>query len=126
MDYSAYLWNVFLGGSLSTTILLALHIALWDRPWRLTPPATYVVGVFVLLVGCGVWGLQQSEEGPIDPIMAVLAFGIIATMGGLSIGIAYWARGRLKLIEEGGRQKRVLDRELGSIIDGTPSDPRRN
>jgi hypothetical protein len=114
MDLTPYFSNVGIAWVVVLSIITAVHFGLWASPWRLAPPTTYVVGVLILLVGCLVWGLKQSEYGAIDPRMAVLAFWIIASPG-LILYVFYWARGCLRLIEERGRKKAVVSRTLEEI-----------
>ncbi len=75
----------------TASVLIALHIAMWDQPWRLDAPWNYLIGVLTLAVGWAIWGLVAS--GPISPIDAVANIGAVTTAGG-SILACYWLRGR--------------------------------
>lgn len=75
-----------IGAALS---LLAEHLALWDAPWRLSRPASYVLGVATLLIWFAVWAIAQGE------LNALAALCTITGAGGGTVIIAYWVRGRL-------------------------------
>jgi hypothetical protein len=124
MDMNSYIGNVALGWIVSSLGLGLEHLALWDQPWRLAEPWDHVVGVLTLLGGCAVWAWRQTLIGPIDPWLAVFAFGLISTSG-LWIAVAYWLRRGFKFIQRNGERHRALARELEGT-DGPVVDPRRN
>lgn len=123
MDLNSYIGNIVVATVLTGLALFAEHVALWERPWRLTRPAAYVVGVTTLLLGSGVWAWQQSRLGPIDPWLATFAFAIISGGSGLGILIAYWVRGVRSVIERNGKTKQQISEVLD---DGPLGDLRRN
>lgn len=126
MDMNAFVGNVALGWLVASLALIAEHLALWDQPWRLSEPVNYIVGVLTILGGCAVWAWRQAQSGPIDPWLALIAFGLIAVGSGGWIVLAYGLRGRLTLIRA--RETRVQQRkaEIVGALDDTLDDLRRN
>jgi len=125
MDMNLYIGNVALGWLVASLALIAEHIALWEMPWRLSEPANYVVGMLTVLGGCAVWAWRQAQAEPIDPWLAVIAFGIIASSGGWIV-LAYGLRGRLTL--KRARDKAISQRksDIAGALDDTLDDLRRN
>jgi hypothetical protein len=73
-------------GTVSGTALLLEHLALWQEPLRLKPPASYVVGTATLGTALTWWTLRQQCP------QAAVAFWGIAGMGGAVVTTAYWLR----------------------------------
>lgn len=67
-------------------VLIALHVGLWDRPWRAAPPFTYVIGVGTLGAGWTVWAVWTNQL-----MVAVAWWGFVA-IAGTPVAIAYWVR----------------------------------
>lgn len=78
--------DLLAAGAASGTVLLIEHIALWNEPLRLRPPASYVVGTATLGAAFTWWTLRQHCP------QAAVAFWGIAGIGGAVVSAAYWAR----------------------------------
>ena len=124
MDMNAYIGNVIIGLVISTLGLLAEHYALLLPPWRLSEPWNYAAGILTILGGCAVWAWYQ--QGPIDPWLAVIAFGIIAIGSGFWVVVAYAAEGRLRLLKK--TKEAIAQRKaaIAGALDDTLDDLRRN
>ncbi len=81
-----------LGWLLSAAMLLAEHIGMWDQPWRLREPYTYIVGVATLACGWITWGVTAT--GPVSPIDAVANICAVSSSG-VVVAVAYYVRARL-------------------------------
>jgi len=125
MYMNVFMGNVALGWLVASLALIAEHMALWELPWRLSEPANYVIGMLTVLGGCAVWGWRQAQSGPIDPWLAVIAFGIIASSGGWIV-LAYGLRGRLTI--KRARETAIQQRKnaIAGALDDTLDDLRRN
>lgn len=77
----------------AAALLFAEHMAMWDQPWRIDAPWSYVLGVATLAASWIVWGL--SATGPVTPIDAVASIVLISAGGGAVVVVAYAVRGRL-------------------------------
>lgn len=126
MDMNAYIGNIALGWLIASMALVLEHVGLWSQPWRLAEPVNYIVGVLTILAGCTVWAWRQSQEGAIDPWLALIAFGIIAVGSGGWIILAYWLRGKLALTKARDGQIRDRKHAITGALDDTLDDLRRN
>lgn len=124
MDMNAFIGNVTIGLIVATLGLLAEHYALLAPLWKLSEPWNYAAGVLTILAGCAVWASRQ--DGPIDPWLAVIAFGIISIGSGFWIVIAYWAEGRLTLWKKARASVAQRKSEIAGALDDTLDDLRRN
>lgn len=125
MDMTAFISNVALGWIVASLALALEHIGLWDQPWRLAEPVNYIVGVLTILAGCAVWAWRQAQTGAIDPWLALIAFGIIATSGGWVI-LGYWVRGRLTFKRKTAEHIQSKKHAIAGVLDDTLDDLRRN
>lgn len=85
---------ILIASLLAVALLIAEHVTLWNRPWRLTRIASYAVGTATLFTGFVLWA--ALENGPIDPWHAVIAVLVIDLSGGAAIITAYWFRNKLQ------------------------------
>ncbi len=85
--------SLLLVALITAALIIIEHIALWHAPWRLSPPASYIVGTATSGVGMVLWGLAANQ------IDAALAFWIIAGAAGMADVGAYWVRGRLAALD---------------------------
>lgn len=74
-------------------LIVAEHIALWRAPWRLEPPASYIVGMATVGLGMILWGLAVGQ------VDAAFAFWILTSAAGMADVGAYWVRGRLAALD---------------------------
>ncbi len=74
--------------------LIAEHIGLWRLPWRLSRPASYVVGTATIACWWSVWCLRIDQ-----PLFAV-AFWVLLIGAGSPVVLAYWLRGVLAKHDE--------------------------
>jgi hypothetical protein len=73
-------------GAVGAAALALEHLALWQEPLRLPPPASYVVGTATLGAALTWWCQRQGCA------QAAVAFWGIAGVGGTVVSVAYWAR----------------------------------
>lgn len=93
--------------------LIALHIGLWDRPWRASPPFTYVIGVGTLGLGWTAWAIWTNQ------LMIAVAWWAFAAIAGTPIAIAYWVRHVLAQRDQAAFDAGRLSAPLTqAIIDG--------
>jgi hypothetical protein len=129
-DFNQYVANVVIGWLVSLLTLISVHLLLWRQPWRLKPPAPYAIGMLIILFGCAVWAGLQSQNGPISPWLALIAFGGISTSGSV-IFVAYYVHGGVRslkeMVERQNHARRAVDRVLEGLENrGETKDPRRN
>lgn len=78
--------------------LLAEHIGLWNTPWRLSPPASYAIGVGTLAGWYALWCVLMG-----DYLIFAVAFLFLAAGSGAWIVLAYWLRERLDILKQRSR-----------------------
>lgn len=126
-DFNQFAENVALAWVVTLLTLIVVHLLLWRQPWRLKPPAPYVIGVLILLGGDGVWAFLQAKTGPVSPWLAFIARVAIASAGAIII-LAYYIHGGVRslreMIDTQRRARRAVDRVLEDL--DAPDDPRRN
>lgn len=88
---------MFFWGFLAAVVLLLEHLLCWGRPWRLTRPQAYTVGVATLGLCFSGWAMTTPG---VTGEAAVIAWWVIAAMSGAVISSAYWLRGRMAEIKE--------------------------
>jgi hypothetical protein len=86
--------DLLTAGTVSGTALLVEHLALWQEPLRLKPPASYVVGTATLGTALTWWTLRQQCP------QAAVAFWGIAGMGGAVVTTAYWLRHVVRQLDD--------------------------
>ena len=64
------------------------HLALWDHPWRLRPPITYMIGMLTIIAWFTVFCLL------IDPLYVFFGVALLLLSGGagLVVILGYWLR----------------------------------
>lgn len=120
------------GWLVSSALLIAEHVGLWQQPWRLDAPWNYIVGLGTVLFGCFVWAV--TVQGPVTGVDAWGSFFLIATSGGW-VALGYYIRGRLAKQKKHDEKAVKAIRLTQELIDqggpdgatrATGSDYRRN
>lgn len=122
---------IAIGWVIAGALLLLLHVGMWDKPWRLKEPYTYIVGVATLMCGWIAWGITAT--GPITPIDAVANLIAVSASGSV-IAIAYYVRDRLdkrdaRAQAQGellGRARSIRTHLTQEMIDRGENDPGRS
>jgi len=81
-----------IGWLVGSALLGAEHVLLFNHPWKVDKPWSYVIGLGTVLLACLVWA--RAYTGLIAPTDAVIAFGIVSTSGGWVI-LGYAIRDRI-------------------------------
>jgi hypothetical protein len=76
--------------------LLAEHLALWHRPFRLNRVAAFVVGTFTISGGFSLWAYAADTTIVLGPYWTITA------SGGIAVIIAYWIRRATQCIHRRG------------------------
>jgi hypothetical protein len=83
--------SLTLAAAFTAVLILIEHIALWSAPWRLEPPASYIVGTATIGLGVLLYCAQEHRWE------AALVFWCVAGAAGATDVAAYWVRARLAL-----------------------------
>ena len=67
-------------------LLLAEHIALWRKPWRLTRPQAYSLGTATIALGYTGWAWSFGVLG------AAIALWVVIIVSGIVVSGAYYVR----------------------------------
>jgi hypothetical protein len=105
--------DAFLLGGATAAALLAEHVALWDAPHRLTPPAPYIVGTATLGVGLLGWVVRNRRA---DALTTFLAAGIIAVVGGGTVIVCYHVRDVARKLHQGAEQGGQLHGRIITVL----------
>ncbi len=89
-------------------MLIVEHIGLWDRPWRLSPPASYSIGTLTLAFWFAIFCWLVSPEY----IFFAVAFLLLAGGSGAFIILAYWLRGRMDILKQRSRNAGRAERSI--------------
>lgn len=88
------------------------HLALWDHPWRLRPPITYMIGMLTIIVWFTVFCLL------IDPLYVFFGVALLLLSGGagLVVILGYWLRRVLTVKDQAAFTAGQLSRSVPSPI----------
>lgn len=107
-------------GLAAAAVLLAGHVALWARPWRLSRPAAYSVGLSIIGVAFTLWAASWGLEA------AAVGFWIIAGIGGAAVIAAWWWRAVLQQIRDTsflrGQLRGMTAENIAALDEGAPTD----
>lgn len=82
-------------GCACATLMVATHLLLWRKDWRLTRPQAYTVGVSIIGIVLTIWALLMDNPE------SIIAFWAITGIAGAADIVAWWIRGRLDQIVDG-------------------------
>lgn len=85
--------DAVVAGTLAAGALVVEHLAFWERPWRLSRPASYGLGTATLGLVFTWWARRNRAEE------SALAWWIIAGLGGSAVVTAHWFRRSLSELD---------------------------
>lgn len=117
-----WLDDAILIGGASAAMLLAEHMALWDEPQRLPPPAGYIIGTLTWWgIGMGMWAARNREQ---RAATAWLAGGVVVVVSGGAVCTAHYLRHVVEQLRAAGQRGGQLNGRIVTIRRQEATDGR--
>lgn len=113
----SFLLTGIVAGIIAGVAILATHALFWSKPWRLSRPQAYAVGLAEIGIVYTGWLLEVGQAA------AAIGFWAIVVVAGFVDMAAWWYRGRLanllKTVDQEAFQAGIAAAPLEGDSDGS-------